>query len=984
MAGASRILTIQMVLNARGVVTSTRTINNEYKKLVNTVTTGGAKMAASSKKNTDKMDKDQRRLQAMMRATVVGLSTSMAAKFIGQGMVTRLIKPALQGFSDMQWRMNEVGFVAKVTGQEFEDLAEYIRKFASSSLFNITQTQDAMYQLASSGLSVQTSMDAMLPLHDLAIFTNQLENTAEVSRLLTGTWLKFGKATSMGNIADIMAAMVKTAKMDPQNLMPFMRALGAMPAIVNTSVAEVAAIGGALRNVDVMPAQAGQWMTQITDRFIKLEEMRAKYKAMVGNKEGRLARYMEGLGLDPSKLPKGLKTLRAGGAIRIGSILESIDASAFHQTGPKKGQFKGIIAGLESYAKGIKKAKGNLEKQIVTQVLFGKQARYVLEIMKKFTNEGFKGMTEASKEGFAALKDYVTYLEGSTGVLHDFAEKQKETTKGLYKLAEAVYDTIHKVFGKGIMGVNSLLVAIRGLGGVISDFQNKFPVLNSAFTSFIAYLGVGLLALGAIGTALFGFMASMTLTMWYTRSAGNEFMTLKASIELFTKHLASALDPMLASFGLSVGRIGLLLKFGLVGGIIFAIAYLSNLGGMADWVGEKIRNARVVLQALSEQLSVGTISEETELSMYRTQTEGWFVILMGLRNFLSSVWTGIKQAAGVFKSITGPSMEMFINMLQRVFDKLLSFVGLFVGTEKAGLNLGRMFSIITIPLGILFNGFIYLLTMGLNVIEVFLELANYLNLGIPLMYGFALALSITVTKLVLIRAAFFAFAIAIKLEALWMKRAIYWTYAYKIAAGILEGVVWASIKLFALMTGKIKLMAIWNGILAAANWVLDASFLPLLLTITAVVAVVLLAIWGLAELWGWITGKDWSIDFSIGDKLIGGLKNQMVGGQVPGMQQSYHMPKGDWLSTMGSPGSLPTSNAQLDSFTPKYGDNKSDLSALRSLSTRGSTSFGDINIYVDEMNTDSDIEEVVKKLEQRLEDLEFESKKDQYHSRRLR
>lgn len=654
--------------------------------------------------------------QSIMRSGVIGLSLGMAGGMASQALMNSYVIPGMKEAAAFERRLNDVAFVANVSGKEFDILKRKVFEFSQDSTFNLQQTLDVLYRLNSSGLSFRESFTALEPVQNLAVFAGSLEKADEMAQMLTATWLKFSKSTSMESLSDQMAAVVKTSQLTPQSLAPFMNAIGSLPADLNIASEEIMALGGALAQFGLAPAQSGHWLQILARRMVKIREIQLKMgKEGVPTKD-RMPMFLRAMGMDEETVKKvGRFPMRIGGSSAVGGIATALDASAFNA----KGEFIGLTNAVENFTEGLKKAETDEQRLIMAQVLFGAEAKSALRLFTQFTNEGFKPLNDETHKGVMSLKEYVKYLRESEGALKDFVGIQYQSMSAMWEKTVGVWKTVRtQLLGATSGPAKVFMTGLHGAGSGVSKLLNDFPAITTALGNASVATIVFTNIMSKAMIALFGFISAMSLTMWYTREVQTANIALTAQLSQFSKVLKKDVNLLLGSFGLSLRGIAMVLKGGLIVGLIGAIAYMTNLGGTAIWLDDKLNKLSLMWNALSEYMRDDMLTLDSAQKLHAAGMLGMFVDIVHFGQWAKDVFEGFSEGVKYGLSLISPMMTDLLVSIDGLlgtsgFGGLISTQG---KTKKSAKELGQVLSILVQPL-ILLGGFlIKLADIGVGVI----------------------------------------------------------------------------------------------------------------------------------------------------------------------------------------------------------------------------------------------------------------------------
>lgn len=137
---------------------------------------------------------------------------------VGIGVATvTAVALAVNHFGNFEQSMKNVQAVSGATAEEFETLKEFAIDMGSTTAFTAKEAGDAMYFLASAGLSVAEQMKTTSAVLDLASATQT--GLAESSRIVVNTMSGFGlEAENSRRIADVFAESIATSQANMSKL----------------------------------------------------------------------------------------------------------------------------------------------------------------------------------------------------------------------------------------------------------------------------------------------------------------------------------------------------------------------------------------------------------------------------------------------------------------------------------------------------------------------------------------------------------------------------------------------------------------------------------------------------------------------------------------------------------------------------------------------------------------------------------------------
>ena len=152
--------------------------------------------------------------------------------------------------------MSRVASVAGASQADLERMSTAAREAGASSVFSASQAADAMYFLASSGMTVDQQITSLGSTLDLASAGGlELARSAEV---MTSSLSQFGLGADQADrVANLFAATSAAANTDVEQLGQAMKEAGPMAASLGISIEQTSAAIASLSNAGIKGSQAG-------------------------------------------------------------------------------------------------------------------------------------------------------------------------------------------------------------------------------------------------------------------------------------------------------------------------------------------------------------------------------------------------------------------------------------------------------------------------------------------------------------------------------------------------------------------------------------------------------------------------------------------------------------------------------------------------------------------------------------------------------
>ena len=320
------------------------------------------------------------------------------------------------GFDDALFsataKFNDIDLSTKKGQKQFEQLGKSARKAGQTTIFNATQSAEALNFLALAGFDAKNAMAALPSLTRFAT-ASEIDDLGRAVDIATDSLGAFGMAsknaaTLQKNLTRVSDVFAKTQSSSNQTVEELFEAIKNGASVLETtgqSLATFAALSGIMANSAKKAGEAG---TNLRNVMLRLS--------------------------DPPKQAR--KALRALGV----------------QVEDENGNFRDIIDIIADFEKGLK-GMGTRQKSAALSTIFGAKA--------------ITGMTILLKTGSKGLKAYRKRVDESAGASEKMAKiMERSVTKKLLALKSAATEVGFKLLDafkvKGVNGITSLTNAIRG------------------------------------------------------------------------------------------------------------------------------------------------------------------------------------------------------------------------------------------------------------------------------------------------------------------------------------------------------------------------------------------------------------------------------------------------------------------------------------------------------------------------------------------
>ena len=396
----------------------------------------------------------------------VGKTMSMAVT----APVVLLAGNAIRMGAQYQDTMNMVGAVTNTTGKEFEKLKNLSQKLGATTRFSAVEAGEAMKFMGMAGFDVNKIMKATPHVLGLAAAAQLDMGTAAdiVTNIMSGYGDKAGK---LSDVNDILVSTFTNANVSLPQLGEAMKNVGAMAAINNIPIGQMAAVLGVLGNAGIQGAEAGTSMKMMISKLAKPAKEATKQM-----------RFLE---------------------------LELFNTD---------GSMKDIIGIMKEFENAQKKGATAMQVQTAAYTIFGTRAGPRLVTLLGQGSKAVEDLTKKNKENL--------------GITKKIEEKMKEGLPGALAKLESAWKGVNIALTEGAFGkwVENTVRGLADLTSGIGDFAKTHPeitkwglVLTGIFAvggPLLVGLGAATIALGAIswpiiliGAAIAGVTAGMILLM---------------------------------------------------------------------------------------------------------------------------------------------------------------------------------------------------------------------------------------------------------------------------------------------------------------------------------------------------------------------------------------------------------------------------------------------------------------------------------------
>jgi len=251
-------------------------------------------------------------LEVRTTAFTLGLRKGLMGVLAGVAtLMTTMYFPIKQA-RDFELYMEKLVFVAQRGTKNMESFRKEMMRFARQTAmlteFSPTQVIKGLYEIASAGYSTSKQLEAIFPaVEAFTTMTAGALNLGQAGEALVAVLGKFNLQTSQSmKIVDELGATVKRTLFHMEKLPIFLRSLRAGPALMKSSLSEMLALGGVLRQIGLLPAQAGMVINATIRRISILQRYIRRIQAGAISSRGRRVGsplwYVQQLGLSMDDL----------------------------------------------------------------------------------------------------------------------------------------------------------------------------------------------------------------------------------------------------------------------------------------------------------------------------------------------------------------------------------------------------------------------------------------------------------------------------------------------------------------------------------------------------------------------------------------------------------------------------------------------------------------------------------------------------------
>lgn len=491
----------------------------------------GASIRASSALNTARAAGSKP--IATTRVTTPAKTGSKTADYLGAGAaaamagaaITAPLANAVNDAAEFEYQMSKVQAVTQADAVTMQKLAAQARALGRATEFNAKQAAEAQYYLGLAGWKQNAILAATPGLLRLAIAGGtDLARTADIiSDDMTAMGIAIDDSgESVRHFSDVFAATMSNSNTTIEMMGESMKYAGTIAGTLGYKMEDVALAIGLMANNGTKAEQAGTALRAILTRLAAPPKEAAAAFAQIAHDTGITITPID-------ELTGKVKPLRE------------------------------VFTQLRNALKGYNE---------VQRVAFGKH------IAGMYGTAGFNAIVKSTDADFNKLMQAIDNADGAS---ERMASTMQNNLRGsLIATKSAAYD-LNVELG------HSMTPALRGVSGALTDvlngvtkFANENPRLTSTIAVFAGIVGVGLVALGALGIAIGGII---TLAGAFGATVGAPVVAAVLAIVGVIAACIAHLDTIKAKFGELKAAATAPLNFikGLINAIIHPLDTLVSL-----------------------------------------------------------------------------------------------------------------------------------------------------------------------------------------------------------------------------------------------------------------------------------------------------------------------------------------------------------------------------------------------------------------------
>ena len=424
-------------------------------------------------------------------------------------------KNAIANVIQYDQALKDLQAITRSTSFEVERMGEKIKEVATSTKFSVLEVAEGMKILGQTGMSASESMEAIMPIAQLATAT--LSDFATINDLVSSALGAFGlEAKDTERVVDVFGAAINQSKLNVDKLRVAMNYVGPIASDAGLSLEEMAAAMGLFANAGLRASTIGTAFRQIISQL------------MTPSKEFQDAIESAGYTLEEMNP-------RTQGFSNIIEKLTDVvpDAeNAFKFFGQRGASAVSVLtkAGKEGFEDMVKQMSrlGSVSqmaaKQLEGMAVIAKQTKDTIGVMSLETSDAI-GVTDGLRIALVffrdTLQDVRSVFSGWGGAIVEWTLFISAAIVAIGALSGAISGLATTAIGGGIL---------TGIGAGFAFIGTSATVAASAVTGFFA-------SLGPIGWAIAGITALVGVWKVYNATMGESSKTIddhvkKVSIDI--------------------------------------------------------------------------------------------------------------------------------------------------------------------------------------------------------------------------------------------------------------------------------------------------------------------------------------------------------------------------------------------------------------------------------------------------------------------
>jgi TP901 family phage tail tape measure protein len=588
-AGEKLMLGIALELDAQGVVRGVSLAEGAM---------GGLQRRSQTQANNieSQMQRSIGGLQQAAGAAAVLGTASLAA---GEAMRRGVVNPMIAEAEAFEVEMSQLQFVSQATGEELNRLREISIQTGLATQFSPAQAVEALRRLRASGLQTEEAITALQATLDLSTASAGMLDLSVAAETAGAAIQKFRpQGETAREVFDAFAQATRATNFQMEQIPVFLRSLRDMPVRFRATSAEVFALGGALRNLGLMPAQAGNAIAGLGRRLVLVESQMQRF-------QGRTSR------LTPSQR-------------QLVEAFRFFNVRLFDSQNRLR-NMTDVFADLGDAVAGM---QGDQERLTRGQRLLGDQAGQVVTALGALRHGALRG-----GEAFRAL---VAEIGNSEGVSREAAATFEDTARGMRIFLEGTIQTIRILLGEMLAPViGSLLWLLRTISGAFLNLIRRSPALARA----LSWLALGMTVLLITGGSLILMFAGLALFISslipLITSAGAAMAALSGLAAAVAPFVLPVLGVVGALFGYVIAIVAFI--FGLIE------AYKRNWGGLKDFIDGWVSDVSLIWRSLIDYFTFNNLDGVLMKQLNNRGLLDSVIFIINLFRRFQQVWIGIKE-----------------------------------------------------------------------------------------------------------------------------------------------------------------------------------------------------------------------------------------------------------------------------------------------------------------------------------------------------